>query len=263
VAQLFSLGIVMSSFGFVKRAFRVLSIPFGVYLLLVIGTYCYQRSLLFFPTHLPPVSRLTAWQVGGSIIGYCREVTNARAIWLMAHGNGGQAADRDYVLGRMSDQDSLYVLEYPGYGAREGHPSKKSMDGAASQAYELLRAQHPGKKVCVLGESLGSGPACSLAHEKVPPDKIVLVVPFDTLASVASERFWFLPVRLLLRDRWNNVEMLQDYAGPVEIFGAVDDTIIPIHHARFLAKKITRSHFTAIPGGHNDWADCADLQIAP
>src|ERR1019366_10261344 len=79
VVQFFSLGIVMSSFGVVKRAFRVLSIPFGVYLLLVIGTYCYQRSLLFFPTHLPPVSRLTAWQVGGSIIGYCREVTNARA----------------------------------------------------------------------------------------------------------------------------------------------------------------------------------------
>ena len=253
----------MVFFGIIRGVLRVLGISLAIYLLLVIATYFYQRSLLFFPTHLPLVSRLTAWRVGGSIIGYCREVANARAIWLMTHGNGGQAAERDYVLGRMSDQDSLYVLEYPGYGAREGHPSKESIDGAASQAYELLRAQHPGKKVCVLGESLGSGPACSLAHEKVPPDKIVLVVPFDTLASIASERFWFLPVRLLLRDRWNNIEMLEDYAGPVDIFGAVDDTIIPIRHAQLLAKQIPKAHFTVLPGGHNDWAYCADLQIAP
>src|ERR1700677_339820 len=101
----------------------------------------------------------------------------------MAHGNGGQAAGRDYVLRRMSKEDSLYVLEYPGYGSREGSPSLESINRAASEAYQLLRSQHPNTPVCVLGESIGSGPACALALEKIPPDKIVLVVPFDTLAS--------------------------------------------------------------------------------
>ena len=253
----------MASLGFIKRVLRVLGIPFAVYLVLVIGTYVWQRSLLFFPTHLTIASRLTPWRSDGGIIGYCREATNAQTLWLMMHGNAGQAADRDYVLSRMSDRDSLYVVEYPGYGAREGRPSKESMDQAASRAYELLRTQHPGKAVCVLGESIGSGPACSLALEKVPPDKIVLVVPFDTLASVAAERFWFLPVRLLLRDRWNNVQALRHYPGPVDVFGAEGDTIIPIEHARSLARQIPGSHFTAIPGGHNDWAFCADVKIVP
>jgi surfactin synthase thioesterase subunit len=162
----------------------------------------------------------------------------------------------------MSDRDSLYVLEYPGYGAREGLPTKESMDQAASNAYQALRIQNPGKAVCVLGESIGTGPASSLASEKVPPEKIVLMVPFDTLASVASERFWFLPVRLLLRDRWNNVDALRHYSGQVDIFGAEGDTIIPIQHAKSLATQIPSAHFTAIPGGHNDWAFCADVKIA-
>ena len=250
-------------FSFIKRVLRIIAIPLAVYVLLVVGTYLRQRSLLFFPTHLSPSTQLTPWRPNGQFMGYCREVTNPRAIWLMMHGNAGQAADRDYVLRRMSDQDSLYVLEYPGYGSRAGSPGMGSMNQAASEAYQILRSQNPGKPVCALGESIGSGPACSLAQEKMAPDKIVLVVPFDTLASVASEQFWFLPVRLLLRDRWDNIEALKHYSGPVAVYGAESDSIIGIRHAKNLAAHISNAAFTAISGGHNDWSDNADVRIVP
>jgi pimeloyl-ACP methyl ester carboxylesterase len=106
-----------------------------------------------------------------------------------------------------------------------------------------------------LGESIGSGPASFLACEKVPPDKIVLIVPFDSLLSVASEKFYFLPVRLILRDAWDNIKSLNDFQGPVEIFGATDDSIIPIAHAKRLAAKVAHAHFVEIRGGHNDWSE--------
>src|SRR6266850_8382713 len=186
-----------------KRVLRIVAIPFALYLILVIFVYLGQRSMLFFPTHASLPTKLTPWLDGNRTIGYCREVPNASTVWLMMHGNAGQAADRDYVLSRMSDQDSLYVLEYPGYGAREGTPSMESMNQAASEAYQLLRTRNPNTPVCVLGESVGSGPACSLAREQPAPDKIVLVVPFDTLANVAAKRFYFLPVRLMLHDSWD------------------------------------------------------------
>ena len=179
----------------------------------------------------------------------------------MMHGNAGQAADRDYVLKRMSEQDSLYVLEYPGYGARTGTPTLEAMNQAASDAYQLLRSRNSTTPICALGESIGSGPACALAREKVPPDKIVLVVPFDSLAKVAAGHFPFLPVRFLLRDHWDNVESLNHYTGPVEIFGAEHDTIIPIRHARALASQISNARFTAIPGGHNDWSEHNEVRI--
>ncbi len=237
-----------------KWALRIAAIPLALYLVLLTLVFFRQRSMLFFPTHDPRSTKLTPWLDGKRTIGYCHEVPNAHAVWLMMHGNAGQAADRDYVLSRMSDQDSLYVLEYPGFGHREGNPCLGSINLAASEAYHLLRSQNPNTPVCVLGESIGTGPACALAQEKIAPDKIVLMVPFDSLASVAAERFYFLPVRLLLRDAWNNVETLRHYAGPVDIFAATGDAIIPIEHAKALANQVSGAHFIPFIGGHNDWS---------
>lgn len=234
---------------------RIFEILAALYLVVVVIVYFAQRSLLYFPSHTPRSTSLAPWSDGNGTIGYCRETPNPPTIWLMMHGNAGQAADRDYVLPRLSAQDSLYVLEYPGYGSRPGSPSLKSINEAASQAYRLLRAHHPKTPVCVLAESIGSGPACALAGEKLPPDKIVLIVPFDVLARVAARQFPYLPVRLLLHDAWDNVESLKHYAGPVEIFGALQDSIIPIAHARTLASHVPTARFIAIDGGHNDWSE--------
>lgn len=233
----------------------------ALYLLIVVVVFLIQRSLLFFPSHVARTGALTPWRAGQHTIGFCREITNAHAVWLMMHGNAGQAVDRDYVLSHMSDHDSLYVLEYPGYGLRAGSASRDSINQAAVEAYHLLRARYTNTPVCILGESLGSGPACALALEKPPPDKIVLVVPFDTLANVAAEHFRLLPVRLLLRDRWNNIETLKHFAGPVDIYGATGDGIIPIEHARALAKQVPSSNFIEIDGGHNDWGSNERVRI--
>ena len=65
----------------------------------------------------------------------------------------------------------------------------------------------------------------------------------------------------MLHDNWDNVESLRNYTGPIDIFGAVDDTIIPIKHAKSLAAQIPNAHFTAITGGHNDWAYDAKVKI--
>jgi hypothetical protein len=87
------------------------------------------------------------------------------------------------------------------------------------------------------------------------------VVPFDTLANVAAEHFPYLPVRLLLRHAWDNAESLRHYAGPIEIFGAKDDAIIPIKFARALAREIPHAQFTEITGGHNDWSESEQVKI--
>ena len=244
-----------------KLVLRILVILVVLYGVVVAIVFFRQRSMLYFPTHTTPATGLSPWTDGRGTIGYCREVREPRTVWLMMHGNAGQAADRDYVLLRMSGQDSLYVLEYPGYGSREGSPSMDSINQAASEAYQILRSRNTNTPVCVLAESIGSGPACALARETNPPDKIVLIVPFDTLANAASKHFPILPVRLLLQDAWDNAESLKKYSGPVEIFGAMNDSIIPMAHARALAEKIPNARFTAITGGHNDWSENSQVKI--
>jgi hypothetical protein len=82
----------------------------------------------------------------------------------------------------------------------------------------------------------------------------VFVVPLEKLSLVAKDHFPSILVSLLLTDDWDNVEALSSYKGPVEIFGAVDDDIIPVKHAKALAAGVPSSKFALIEGGHNDWS---------
>jgi pimeloyl-ACP methyl ester carboxylesterase len=232
-----------------------------LYAAVVAGMALNQRRLIFFPSHDPAEKILEPWIVDGRIIGYFSAPRQPSCVWLMAHGNAGQASQRAYVLQRMAPTDALYVVEYPGYGARPGVPAMAAMNAAVADAYEILRRAHPATSVCVLGESIGSGPASMLATRAQPPDKIVLVVPFDVLANVAAGHFPLLPVRLVLKDRWDNVAALKSYPGPVDIFAADRDQVIPTSHARKLAAAVPQARLTLFAGAHNEWADSSAVRV--
>jgi hypothetical protein len=241
-----------------KRMLIVALITFTTILTVVT---LFQRRIIYYPSHHSETNGLAPWIVGGRTIGYARTANNPRNVWLFTHGNGGQAADRIYALHCFSGSDSVFILEYPGYGNREGSPSKSSFDSAAEAAYGELSREYPNTPLCVVGESIGSGPASTLAKMQRQPDKIVLVVPFDTLASVARDHFPLIPAGLLLFDRWDNVEALAGYTGKLEIYGAIDDRILPIRHARALATSLPLAVFHEIPGGHNDWPHNGAVKI--
>ena len=230
-------------------------------ILLILGRTSIERSLLFFPTHRPADHLLEPWIQDGRAIGFCRIAASPKNVWLLLHGNGGQASDREYAIPCFSAGDSVFILEYPGYGLRDGVPSVDSLNQAAKEAYLLLRGTYPHLPVCVAAESIGSGPACTLAALAAPPDKYVLVVPFDQLSLVARDRFPALVVSLLLSDDWDNCAALSQYKGPVDIFGAEGDTIIPVAHAKALAAAIPAAKFVLVPGGHNEWSHDGKVTI--
>jgi pimeloyl-ACP methyl ester carboxylesterase len=225
------------------------------------GCSALQRKFLFYPSHHGSNNGLTPWRLGDRIIGYAREESAPENVWLMLHGNGGQAADRTYAIPCFSPRDSVYIMEYPGYGLRPGKPSKTSFDTAAVEAYRLLRETFPQTPVCVVGESLGSGPSSVLASQNPAPDKIVLVVPFEKLTRVAADHFRFLPVGLILGKSWDNGRALSTYKGPIEIFGAERDQVIPIKHAQALAASLPSATFHLIEKGHNDWSEKGRVTI--
>jgi pimeloyl-ACP methyl ester carboxylesterase len=240
------------------RIFGAVGVIVGLF---AIGGCLAHRKLLYFPSHDGAETDLTPWKVGGQVVGFASTRERPTGVWLMLHGNGGQASHRGYVLPRMRDSDALYVMEYPGYGQRMGSPSRDAFNTAAAEALAALRGQFPDLPIGVIGESIGSGPASWLGGQLNPPDKIVLMVPFDRLERVAKEKFPWLPVGLVLRDKWENAVALANYPGPVEIYGATDDQIIPVQHAKDLATKLPRAKFTLIPGGHNAWSYQEALKI--
>jgi len=230
-----------------------------IYVLTCLAITLFQRKLLFFPSHEVTAGLSAEYNVGewindGQVIGAVRKGNDTKIVWLFLHGNGGQAIDRVYALSVFNKNESVYIMEYPGYGSRMGSPSKASFNTAASEAFSSLRKSYPNSEINVIGESLGSGPGCFLASQPFPPNRIVLVLPFDRLVLVAQDKFKFLPINLIMFDRWDNVAALKNFRGRVDIFGAKDDEIIPVKHARNLASLIPGSTYHEITGGHNDWS---------
>lgn len=237
-----------------KRSLRIAIILIIGFLAAMFELTALQRRLIYYPTHHTENNGLAPWRHDGKLIGFAREVTSPENIWLLLHGNADQASDRVYALPCFSTKDSVFILEYPGYGSRQGTPSMEAFNAAAKEAFSVLREWFPDRPVCVAGESIGSGPASILASSQQPPDKIVLITPFDTFARVAAGHFPFLPVRLILKDKWDNIRALKRYNGPVEIFAARADTVIPMSHAKALAASKPSAEFHEIKGGHNDWS---------
>ncbi len=105
------------------------------------------------------------------------------------------------------------------------------------------------------------GPQRTLQLSIRRPDKLVLIVPFDKLSKVAKHHVPGILVSLFLKSDWDNIAALAKFKGSVEIFGAREDSIIPVSHAQALAASVPSAKFVLIDGGHNEWAQPGRVQI--
>ncbi len=152
------------------------------------------------------------------------------------HGNGGSLAGAVAETRGLAEAGyGLLLVNYRGYGTNPGSPSEAGFyeDGRAAFAHLAKGAIAPGDTI-VMGNSIGSGPATQMALD-FSPHALILVSPFTSLSDIAAETLWFLPVRALLRDRFDNAAKLGRLDMPVLIQHGTADTLIPPAHAERLA----------------------------
>jgi pimeloyl-ACP methyl ester carboxylesterase len=144
------------------------------------------------------------------------------------------------------------VLEYPGYGFRDGDCTEAAFFSAAD---EVVQSLDSGTKLFVVGESLGTGVACYLAGAHSNRiDGLLLVAPYDRLTHVAQDHFPWLPTRWILRDRFDSATHLNGYRGRVAVWLGENDVVVPARFGRqlydgFGGRKLLRF----APGaGHED-----------
>jgi pimeloyl-ACP methyl ester carboxylesterase len=104
-----------------------------------------------------------------------------------------------------------------------------------------------------MGRSLGSGVAVRLASER-PVTRLVLVTAYDSLVNVAKEHFRWLPVDLLMRDRYDSASRAAAIAAPVLVIVAGEDEIIPERRSQALIEAFghRQARVVVVPGvGHN------------
>jgi pimeloyl-ACP methyl ester carboxylesterase len=257
--------------GFWRSFLRVLQLLAIVYLLIVLLALIFQRRLIYFPTKIPAdvIESVAAghgfasWKnPAGQIIGWkMMAKTNATASVLIVHGNAGCALGRDYLAQPIHDAAAVdvFVLEYPGYGARGGSPGKTSFIAAAEEAFQWLPTNSPRY---VVSESIGTGVACELA--KNHPAEIAglaLLAPYSSLAAVAQRQMPLLPAYFLLLDRFNPADGLKAYRGPVKFVVAGADEILGADSGKKLFTGYAGpKELQVFPGAHHN--DIAGQPVA-
>jgi uncharacterized protein len=225
-----------------------------------------QNSLLYFPNSNKPsveslkVDNIKFWpSPPEDYRGFVsvNETGFVKGTVIIFHGNGGAAADRAFYERILGDLGYRVILaEYPRYGGRKGELGEKSFVLDANETTKRAFEQF-GEPLFLLGESLGCGIAAAVAREtSVKIDGVILITPWDTLASIAHAKFPFLPVRLLLTDTYDNISNLASFKGRIVVVGAENDEIIPIKHAKSLYNSLSSNakRMWVIKGAdHNTW----------
>jgi uncharacterized protein len=227
-----------------------------------------QRQLIYFPDS-------TMVPSAGDVIEGARDITLrtsdglALGAWfvppssasdmnmavLVAPGNGGNRLGRLGLAAELSRRGLAVVLmDYRGYGGNPGSPSEDGLaKDAMAAAMRLEELGYPAERTIYFGESLGTGVVAALQAGR-PPAGVVLRSPFTELADAAAHHYPWLPVRVLLKDRFPVTEHLSNSEVPVTVIYGDRDSVVPTQlSARVADQAPTLVERLVIRGAdHND-----------
>lgn len=251
----------------------VLALIAGVLALIWAG----QRRLIYFPFGGVPTPRDAG-------LARAEQVTFATADGLMLHGwfvpaprpparftvivfngNAGNRAHRAPLATALGAHNlAVLLFDYRGFGGNPGTPGEAGLAADADAALRFVLAK-PGvdaSRLVYFGESLGTAVAVPLAAAH-PPAALVLRSPFASMTEVGQFHYPFLPVRLLLRDRFDTLDAAARVTSPTLVIAGARDSIIPIEQSRRVFEAIAApKELLILPGAdHNDAALLSGRQM--
>lgn len=224
--------------------------------------YSWQRDLLFIgsvrPVALPATPpgyrdlRLSAAD-GTPLRAWYRPAANGKPVILFFHGNGDTIAGSAAAVAPYVAQGYGAMLpEYRGYGGMPGRPSEALVSDDADRALGWLKAHGiVDRAIVMMGYSLGTGVATQTAT-RFRPRALVLFAGYASIDRVAAGRFWFLPVRYLLTEHFDNAAKLPRVAAPVLLLHGTADRTVPYDNLAELRRVRPDAAVVTAPGvGHD------------
>lgn len=160
----------------------------------------------------------------------------------------GNACDVGQIAGCAHREANAYrahylLVEYPGYGISDGYANEVVMNEISRAVHSFviheLRVNY--RQVVLIGRSIGTGPACSLASYLeligMPPMAVILQSPFTSIRDAASDLLGGLSYAMM--DRWQNWTKLigkekSVIKAPVLFIHADQDKVISCHHSTLM-----------------------------
>ena len=228
------------------------------YLIINLFVYFYQRNLLYNPSENNYLNdkinfnykeifietdkniRLKSWFIN-------KDLKKFKTL-VFFHGNAGNLLNRVYKLNELNKLDiNILLISWRGFSGNKGKPSEKNLYYDAKQIIDWLKERGLDNEDIVLyGESLGTGVATELAS-KNDFGGIILESPFTSMADTAKIYYPYLPVNLLLRDRYDSKSKIKDIKTPILIMHGKMDNIVPQKMGLELFEKANNPKYGYFP----------------
>jgi pimeloyl-ACP methyl ester carboxylesterase len=246
--------------------YRICATVGTLYLMLCTYLWFMQRTYIYLPTHtaleeahaeLSDAYAEEWYTATKQYLGIRRMVPGASVNYIVFHGNTGEALHRTYmtdVLTHIEVPGNVYVVEYPGYGRKPGVPSKEAFFAAADEAIEAVLREN-NVPIVLVGESIGTGVvAYEAARAGSRLRALLFITPFYSFAHVVSKATYFLPIRLLLSEDYENARALASVRVPAFFVLAEDDEVVGLTEGKtlFAAYNGPKQKFIIPNGRHNE-----------
>ena len=241
-----------------KYLYLILSSIVIAYIVLIIFIYFYQRNLLYHPSEnnyqgdkiqfdydeifieVDEEIKLKSWIIENNFKKYKTLV--------IFHGNAGDLSNRIYKLNELYKLDiNILLISWRGFSGNKGSPTEQNLYKDAEAAIKWLNEKNINNNQIILyGESLGSGVAVELG-KKNNFSSIILESPFTSIENSAKIYYPYLPVRLLLKDRYDSISKIKMINTPILIMHGEKDDVVPISMGKELFEKANspkHSYFT-------------------
>ena len=233
---------------------KVLLAAAVVYLAICVYVYLNQRAFIYFPQRgvLYTGEKLLEIRSGQIILrGWVlNEGCDEAVIYFGGNAERPEAGMPDFK--RIFSDQAVYLINYRGYGESEGSPTEEGLYADALAIYDHVSQNH--SKVSVIGRSLGTGVATYLASKR-DVERLVLVEPFDSMASIARAAYPFFPAGLMLKDRYDSAGRAGSITSRTLIIIAGMDEIIPRWSTEKLISEFDQGILDALvieDATHND-----------
>ena len=209
---------------------------------------------------------------GTKIVGWYLPFEGATENALLCHGNAenvSQSATHYGLKFQSALNANVFIFDYRGYGKSEGEPFEQGVleDAEAAMNWLCEKADCQSNDIILVGHSIGGGPAVYLAS-KHGGKSLFLQRTFSSLVEPAAGQYWFIPVSLIMRNRYPSEERIKNCEVPIHQSHGNLDALVPITSGRKLfdasPAKLKRFYENA-NSGHWDklprayWHDVKDF----
>jgi len=216
-----------------------------IYFFILFTTYFFQRNLLYHPKEnnyfgdpllvsIEKVKIKTQDNIELLSWYHNKNINNYKTI-LFLHGNAGSLENRIHKINHFKDMNINFLLvAWRGFSGNEGKPTEEGLYEDARSAVRWLKSKGIlEKNIIIYGESLGTGVATEIAQKKNFAG-IILESPFTSMIDAGKTKYPYLPVRFLLKDKYESNIKIKNIKSPILIMHGKVDNIVPF----YMGKKI-------------------------